>query len=109
VRARIREGRAEHVVAGTGNGPIDAFVAALGAGCASGLRVSDYHEHAIGEGSAAVAMAYVEIVAEGGIVAYGAGRHASIVTASLEAVVSALNRIARLAGRTPSRRVAPAA
>ena len=109
VRARVREGHAEHIVAATGNGPIDAFVAALGAGCASGLRVSDYHEHAIGEGSGAVAMAYVELVAKGGVIAYGAGRHASIVTASLEAVVSALNRITRLAGRTPSRRVAPAA
>ncbi|WP_035987405.1 2-isopropylmalate synthase [Leptolyngbya sp. KIOST-1] len=74
---------------GQGNGPIDAFVAALDLG----IRIHSYEEKAIGHGSDADAIALIEIAAdwlEGTI--HGVGIHSSIVTASLLAVLSAVNR-----------------
>jgi 2-isopropylmalate synthase len=53
--------------------------------------VLDYHEHAMSTGEDAVAAAYVEVDVEG-LAAWGVGVHPSIVTASLHAVVNAVNR-----------------
>ncbi len=64
-------------------------------GCGVELRVVDYAEHALGDGADAVAMAYVEVETPGGDPVFGAGRSASLLTASLEAVVSAANRALR--------------
>jgi 2-isopropylmalate synthase len=80
------------IVRGTGNGPIAAFVAALTADLGMDIDVVDYSEHAVGAGSDAVACAYVETQAAGGAVRWGIGMDESITTASLRAVVSALNR-----------------
>jgi 2-isopropylmalate synthase len=93
-------------LAAIGNGPISAFVAALGPYLGASLTVSDYSEHALGEGAEASAVAYVEVRA-GGHATFGVGVHKSIVTASLEAVLSALNRLDRHFGAVsvPSRRV----
>ena len=82
---------AEHVVEGEGNGPIAALVAALGTGVRIDAHVLDYHEHAMSRGEDATAAAYVEMDVEGEAV-WGVGLHSSIVTASLRAVVNALNR-----------------
>jgi 2-isopropylmalate synthase len=83
----------EHrTVAGRGNGPIDAFVAALQADLGVDVDVHDYSEHAVGAGSDAVAVAYVETEREDGTVKWGVGMHESILSASLRAVVSAVNR-----------------
>jgi 2-isopropylmalate synthase len=79
-------------VTGTGNGPISAFVAGLREALDIELDVVDYSEHAIGSGSDAVAVAYVETTGPDGSVRWGVGRHESIETASLRAVVSAVNR-----------------
>jgi len=87
----LREG-GSHEVAGHGNGPIDAFFAALCEGFGLELRLSDYREHALAGGADAAAMAYVEVRERGGRAFHGAGRHANIVWASLLAVVSAVNR-----------------
>jgi 2-isopropylmalate synthase len=84
-------------IAGIGNGPISAFVAALGAALGTTLAVSDYSEHALGEGADASAVAYVEVRA-GGHATFGVGVDRSIVTASLNAVLSALNRLDRRFG-----------
>ncbi len=81
------------VLTGNGNGPIDAFVRALG-GIGYDVRVLDYHEHALSAGENARAAAYVEC-AVGGQVLWGVGLDANIVTASLKAVVSAVNRAHR--------------
>jgi 2-isopropylmalate synthase len=78
---------------GHGNGPIAALVHATVERLALGLRVLDYHEHAMSTGEDAFAAAYIEAEVDGEIV-WGAGIHASIVTASLRAVVSAMNRAA---------------
>ena len=82
----------EVTLRGFGNGPIDATVNAL----AAPVRVLSYTEHALGQGSDATAVAFVEVSVEGfpGSV-FGVGMHANIVTASLQAVVSAVNRADR--------------
>jgi 2-isopropylmalate synthase len=83
----------EHEITGTGNGPIAAFVDAL-ATLGFDVRVLDYSEHAMSAGDNAAAAAYVECaVAEQ--VLWGVGVSGSIVTASLNAVVSAVNRASR--------------
>jgi 2-isopropylmalate synthase len=55
-------------------------------------RVPDYHEHALGSGSDARAAAYVQVEV-GEQTSWGVAVHPSIVTASLRAVVSAINRV----------------
>jgi 2-isopropylmalate synthase len=78
-------------IAGEGNGPIAALVHAL-ASLDLDARVLDYHEHATSAGEEAQAAAYLE-VAFGDRVLWGCGIHASITTASLQALVSAVNRV----------------
>lgn len=78
---------------GVGNGPISAFVDALDrAGIRA--RVLDYAEHALSSGGDAKAAAYVECEIDGRVL-WGAGIDPNIVTASLKAIVSAVNRSAR--------------
>jgi 2-isopropylmalate synthase len=80
-------------VEGTGNGPISAFCDAL-ASVGIDVRVLDYAEHALSAGSDAQAAAYVECEI-GGRAWWGVGVDANTVTASLRAVLSALNRVHR--------------
>jgi len=75
---------------GSGNGPIAAFTDALSS-IGVDVRVLDYHEHAMGAGGDAKAAAFLEC-AVGDTVRWGVGIDANIVTASLKAVVSAINR-----------------
>ncbi len=80
----------ERTIRGRGNGPIDSFIDALkGDGVA--VQVVDYHEHAIGRGANAKAVAYVEIAGHDGTLS-GVGIDEDIVAASLRAVLSAVNR-----------------
>lgn len=76
---------------GTGSGPIDAIVRAL----ALPIDVVAYEEHSVGGGSGATAVAYVEISTPGGRALFGVGKHPNIITASLLAVLSAVNRAHR--------------
>ena len=95
--ATIREQGQERLVSGKGNGPIDAFTDALNRHCGLAVRVVDYHEHAIGAGADATAVSYVEIRMNGEpAVWFGVGIDNNIVTASLNAVVSAVNRALRV-------------
>ena len=95
---RLRVDGAEQTIKGSGNGPIDAFIAGLiDAGLFDG-DVIDYYEHAIGVGSDATAAAYVEVSTGGRHTIWGVGIHPSIVSASLQAVVSAVDRMNRLRG-----------
>ena len=75
-------------LAGGGNGPIDAFVNALGLD----IQLMDYHEHAIGSGANAQAACYVELRLDNGPTLFGVGVDGNIVTASFKAVLSAVNR-----------------
>ncbi|MFD3462000.1 2-isopropylmalate synthase [Nocardia fluminea] len=83
----------EHEISGSGNGPLAAFIDAI-ATVGFDVRVLDYSEHAMSAGDDAQAAAYVE-VAIGDKVVWGVGIATSITTASLRAVVSAVNRAAQ--------------
>ena len=78
------------VVKGTGNGPIAAFVHALST-LGVDVRVLDYAEHATGAGEDSQAASYLELAVNGAVL-WGCGIHPSIVTSSLRAIVSGLNR-----------------
>jgi 2-isopropylmalate synthase len=93
VRARVRVAGAEQTLSGRGNGPIAAFVAAL-ARLGYEVRVLDYAEHALSSGGDARAAAYLEVTV-GDRTLWGVGIDANIVTASLRAVLSAVNRANR--------------
>lgn len=74
---------------GQGNGPIDAFVNALNLN----LRIHHYEERSLERGSRAKAVAFVEMAADFiPTPIYGVGIHTNIVTASMLAILSALNR-----------------
>jgi 2-isopropylmalate synthase len=75
---------------GVGNGPIDAFVQAI-APLGITARVLDYNEHALTSGGDAQAAAYVEVEV-GEFTVWGVGIDANIVSASIKAVTSAINR-----------------
>jgi 2-isopropylmalate synthase len=77
-------------LSGVGNGPIDAFIHALSTVDIS-VRVLDYAEHALSSGGDAQAAAYVECEVDGET-RWGVAMDANIVTASLRAVASAVNR-----------------
>jgi 2-isopropylmalate synthase len=77
-------------IAAVGNGPIDAYVQALRP-LGVEVRVLDYAEHALSSGGDAQAAAYVEC-AVGDTTVWGVGLDANIVTASIKAVTSAVNR-----------------
>ena len=94
--AEIRQDGVARTISGRGSGPIDAFVGALRSACGVSVRVSDYREHALGRGADAMAVAYVEVVTRAGASRFGVGRHRNIMTASLEAVTSAVNRAHRV-------------
>ncbi len=83
------DGQPQALVA-LGNGPIDAFVHALSTVDMS-VRVLDYAEHALSAGGDAQAAAYVECEVDGET-RWGVGVDPNIVTASLRAVASAVNR-----------------
>jgi 2-isopropylmalate synthase len=73
---------------GQGSGPIDAVVKAI----ALPFDVLSYEEHSRGQGSAATAVSYIEITTRSRRTLFGAGMHPNIITASLLAVLSAVNR-----------------
>jgi 2-isopropylmalate synthase len=92
VEATIEDGGREVKIEGRGTGPIDGFVDALSRHIGVPLSVIDYSEHSLQQGSNASAICYMEVEHPGGRL-FGAGINTNIVAASLEAVVSAANRI----------------
>ncbi|MBF6333394.1 2-isopropylmalate synthase [Nocardia transvalensis] len=93
IDAVVKVSGVEQEISGEGNGPLAAFVDALGT-IGYEVRVLDYSEHAMSSGDDAQAAAYVEC-AIGDKVTWGVGIATSITTASLRAVVSAVNRALR--------------
>jgi 2-isopropylmalate synthase len=95
ITAQLVVDGAPRTLTGSGNGPIDAFVHALRSGMDVQLDVLDYAEHAMGQGSEATAVAYVETrcpAGPEGAVKWGVGSDPNIITASLRAVLGALER-----------------
>ncbi|RVW00231.1 2-isopropylmalate synthase [Rhodococcus xishaensis] len=95
ITAVVKVNDVEQEISGSGNGPLAAFVDALGT-VGFDVRVLDYSEHAMSAGDDAKAAAYVEcaVTLPDGTskVVWGVGIATSITTASLRAVVSAVNR-----------------
>ncbi len=89
--ARMSSSGEHAVVQGEGTGSLDAFVSGLREWLDTELRVLDYQEHSKGTGVDAQAVAYVEMIVEGREL-WGCGIHTDITTASMRAIVSALNR-----------------
>jgi len=98
VSAEITDGGETKTIEGRGTGPIDGFINALSAYLGIELSVNEYSEHSLQHGSNASAIAYVEVEHPGGKL-FGAGINNNIVTASLDAIVSAANRVLEERGR----------
>ncbi len=92
LEATIVDNGKKVVIEGTGTGPVDGFVDALARHTGIDISVLDYSEHSMQQGSNAAAICYMEVEHPGGKL-FGAGINTNIVAASLEAVVSAVNRI----------------
>ncbi|CAN5571209.1 2-isopropylmalate synthase [soil metagenome] len=89
----LRIGEEVQAATGTGNGPIAAFLNIM-AEQGIDVKLYDYVEHALSAGGDALAAAYVELNVNGKRL-WGVGIDADISTASLKAVVSAVNRAVR--------------
>jgi 2-isopropylmalate synthase len=96
--ARVWDGSSEYIISGDGNGPIDAFVHALRKEFDLDLRILDYEEHAVGQGADATAVCYVQVQVGEAAAMFGVGIDQNIVTASLNAITSAINRSIRAQG-----------
>jgi 2-isopropylmalate synthase len=81
---------------GAGNGPINAFVAALKEELVPDFELLSYAEHALGQGEDAEAIAYIQIRTPSGQIFFGAGVDTNIELASIRAVLSAVNRAYRV-------------
>ncbi len=92
VEATLIDNGQEVKIAGEGTGPVDGFVDAMCKHLGIDFAVIDYSEHSLKRGSDATAICYMEVGQNGGRL-FGAGINSNIVAASLEAVVSAVNRI----------------
>jgi 2-isopropylmalate synthase len=91
LHAQVSFGGGTLEVQGRGNGPIDAFCQGLSAHAGESIQVLGYHEHSVGAGANALAVAYLEMrIGERAL--YGVGQDGNIVTASLKAIVSGLRR-----------------
>ena len=95
VEARIELGVRSTLIEGRGAGPIEAFVNGLNQHLGLPLRVLDYHEHAMGSGADAKAVAYLELRIGDEVTLFGVGIDTDIVLASLKAIVSGLRRANR--------------
>jgi 2-isopropylmalate synthase len=91
--AKVHVNGRDRTLSGTGNGPVAALVHALRTEFDLPLEVLDFNEHAVGAGTDAAAVAYVEARDGDGTVRWGVGVHESVLTASLRAVVGAFTRL----------------
>jgi 2-isopropylmalate synthase len=90
--ARIEASEQRVTIDGEGSGPIEAFVNGLTATLNEPLNIIDYHEHAMGSGKDAKAICLVTIDEGDSGRCYGIGLSRNTITASFNAIISALNR-----------------
>ncbi|WP_432102278.1 2-isopropylmalate synthase [Streptomyces sp. bgisy091] len=88
--AELRSGGRVGTYRGTGNGPLSALADALGAAGVT-VDIINYSEHATASGPGSPAVAYTECRVDG-VTAWGAGQDTSVLTASVDAVMAAVNR-----------------
>jgi len=89
----LRDGPGELETSGTGNGPVSAFIDVLSRQGVQ-LRLLDYVEHTLSAGGDALAASYIELEVNGKNL-WGVGIDGDIATASLKALISAVNRALR--------------
>jgi len=92
IEAQVRQGTHVETIHGRGEGAIEAFVEAWSARFGNRINVVDYSEHALGEGTSAEAVAYVQLNVDGQRSA-GAAFDRDTVSASMRAVLAAINRV----------------
>jgi 2-isopropylmalate synthase len=92
ISATVKVDGVERAIAGSGNGPIDAFVDAMNREFGFAIRVVDYQEQSITDGAAGTAMAYFGLQFSESEPVFGVGMNPSIVKASLQAILCAVNR-----------------
>ena len=92
ISATVKVEGVEHSLAGSGNGPIDAFVDALNREFGFAIKVVDYQEQSITDGASGTAMAYIALQFGESESVFGVGVNPSIVKASLNAILCAVNR-----------------
>jgi 2-isopropylmalate synthase len=91
IAARVRVNGEETLVEGVGNGPLAALVDAFAKAFGVRISIREYHEHAMAASADATAAAYIEADVDDEAF-WGVGVHGSILTASLRAIVNAVNR-----------------
>jgi 2-isopropylmalate synthase len=96
IYANVKRDGVGELITGRGNGPIDAFVDAMNSRFGLAMGIADYQEQSISKGASGKAMAFVEIQFGEAESVFGVGTNANIVTASLDAILSAVNRAVRL-------------
>lgn len=88
--AQVLDNGVHRTVTGSGNGPIDAFVHGVRRELGEHIEVLDYHEHAIGSGSHAGAVAYVEMIDDAREVCWGVAQDGDTLQAALSAVLAGI-------------------
>jgi 2-isopropylmalate synthase len=96
ITAELERGQQALTIQGEGNGPIDAFLDAFSSVLGHDLHIQHYEERALQQGSDAAAIAIIQLrISENADLHHGVGINANIVTASLLAILSALNQNAQ--------------
>ena len=90
VEAKLNQNKLEF--SGSGNGPIDAMIQGINKKMGLNLSVTDYHQHSLGTGSDAKAVAYIEI-SDGNKTRWGVGIDENTIRASLRAIMIGFDKI----------------
>ena len=90
VNAKLNQNKLEFL--GSGNGPIDAMIQGINKKMGLNLSVTDYHQHSLGTGSDAKAVAYIE-VSDGNKTRWGVGIVENTRRASLRAIMIGFDKI----------------
>ena len=90
VEAKLNQSKLEF--SGSGNGPIDAMIQGINKKMGVNLSVTDYHQHSLGTGSDAKAVAYIE-VSDGNKTRWGVGIDENTIRASLRAIMIGFDKI----------------
>ena len=90
IEAKLNQNKLEF--SGSGNGPIDAMIQGINEKMGLNLSVTDYHQHSLGTGSDAKAVAYIE-VSDGNKTRWGVGIDENTIRASLRAIMIGFDKI----------------
>ena len=90
VEAKLNQNKLEF--SGSGNGPIDAMIQGINEKMSLNLSITDYHQHSLGTGSDAKAVAYIE-VSDGNKTRWGVGIDENTIRASLRAIMIGFDKI----------------